>query len=161
MRRAMTFLSYVLLGLLFGSALLHAAEAPPVKPSPTDKCPVCGMFVSQYPDWVGRIVFKDGSVVFFDGAKDLFKYYFNMQKYDPRRQREDIRAISVTEYYDMKPLDGLQAFYVIGSDVYGPMGRELIPFTTEAAAREFMRDHKGKTILHFKDLTPAVIEKLD
>ena len=54
-----------------------AAEPEPVQPSKKDKCPVCGMFVYKYPDWVGEIIFKDGSIAFFDGAKDLFKFYFN------------------------------------------------------------------------------------
>jgi copper chaperone NosL len=133
----------------------------PAKPTAKDKCPVCGMFVAKYPDWVAQITFKDGTVVFFDGAKDLFKYYFNLKKYNPDKTRTDIETIYVTEYYDMKSIEAHDAFFVIGSDVYGPMGRELIPFPTEADAREFMEDHGGERLLKFNDIKPAVIEKLD
>ena len=49
-----------------------AAEHKPVKPSPKDKCPVCGMFVAKYPDFVAQVIFQDGSYAVFDGAKDLF-----------------------------------------------------------------------------------------
>ena len=66
-----------------------AGSLPPLSPGPGDKCPVCGMFVAKYPDWVGEIIFTDGSVAFFDGAKDLFKYYFNLDKY--KRIRENNR----------------------------------------------------------------------
>jgi copper chaperone NosL len=144
--------------------LVIAAQAyaeNPAKPSAKDKCPVCGMFVAKYPDWVAQITFKDGTVVFFDGAKDLFKFYFNLKKYNPDKTRTDIETIYVTEYYDMKSIEAHDAFFVIGSDVYGPMGRELIPFPTEADAREFMADHGGKRLLKFNDIKPAVIEKLD
>ena len=65
------------------------------------------------------------------------------------------------EYYDMELIDVRKAFFVIGSDVYGPMGHELIPFATEEDARTFMSDHKGKSILRFEEITPRVIEKLD
>jgi nitrous oxide reductase accessory protein NosL len=36
----------------------------------------------------------------------------------------------------------VSAYYVLGSDIYGPMGRELIPFEKEADAKEFIKDHQ-------------------
>jgi nitrous oxide reductase accessory protein NosL len=138
-----------------------SAEINPLQPSKKDKCPVCGMFVYKYPDWVGQIVFKDGSIAFFDGAKDLFKYYYNLKKYNPEKTTKDIAAIYVTEYYDMKTIDAGSAFFVVGSDVYGPMGKELIPFVSKADAEAFKKDHKGKRILRFEDIKPGVIKKLD
>jgi nitrous oxide reductase accessory protein NosL len=119
------------------------------------------MFVYKYPDWVGQVIFKNGSVDYFDGAKDLFKYYFDLKKYNPKRSKTDIQAIYVSEYYNMEPLDAKEAYFVIGSDVYGPMGRELIPLATEADAEAFRKDHKGKRILRFQEVTPKVLEKLD
>ena len=133
----------------------------PVQPSKKDKCPVCGMFVYKYPDWLAEIIFKDGSVDFFDGAKDLFKYYFNINKYRPGKNKKNIAAVYVMEYYDMQLIDARKAFFVMGSDIYGPMGHELIAFATEADARAFMQDHKGKTILRFEAITPKVIDRLD
>ena len=141
--------------------LAFAADKTPLAPTKKDKCPVCGMFVYKYPDWLGKISFKDGKVYFFDGAKDLFKFYFNLKKYRPQKSIADVTAIYVTEYYNMKLIDARPAFFVIGSEVYGPMGRELIPLETEADARIFMGDHKGHKILRFEDIKPAVIRKLD
>lgn len=139
----------------------YAGEKKPVKPSPKDKCPVCGMFVAKYPDWVAQIIFKDGSYAFFDGAKDMFKYYFNMAKYNPSKKQSDIDSIYVTDYYNLTPIDGYKAYYVIGSDVYGPMGKEIVPFEKKEDTMEFMKDHKGKKILRFKDITPEVLRTLD
>ena len=145
--------------LIFGTGLAETKN--PVQPSKKDKCPVCGMFVYKYPDWLAEIIFKDGSVDFFDGAKDLFKYYFNLAKYNPGKNKKNIAAIYVMEYYDMQLIDARKAIFIIGSDVYGPMGHELIPFATEEDARAFMKDHKGKRILRFEAVTPRVIGKLD
>ena len=138
-----------------------AAETGPVKPTPTDKCPVCGMFVAKYPDFVAEILFKDGSYAVFDGMKDMFKYYFDMKKYEHSKSLSDIRSVQVTDYYSLSFVDGYAAFYVLGSDVYGPMGREFIPFGKEAEARQFMTDHHGKAILKFGEITREMIEKMD
>ena len=145
--------------LICGTGLAQTKDT--VQPSKKDKCPVCGMFVYKYPDWLAEIIFKDGSVDFFDGAKDLFKYYFNINKYSSGKNKKNIAAIYVMEYYDMQLIDAGKAFFVMGSDVYGPMGHELIPFATEADASAFMQDHKGKTILRFEAITPKVIDRLD
>jgi len=138
-----------------------SGERQPVTPSPRDKCPVCGMFVAKYPDFLAEVLFKDGSNALFDGAKDLFKFYFQIEKYQPSRKRTDIDSVYVTDYYSLTLTDGLQAYYVIGSNIYGPMGRELIPFRKETDAREFMKDHNGKALLKFPEITSEVIKGLD
>jgi hypothetical protein len=119
------------------------------------------MFVYKYPDWLARIDFRDGTRKWFDGAKDAFKYYLTLDRYSPSRKPPDIKYFIVTEYYDLLPIDSKKAYYVLGSDVYGPMGRELIPFNSKAAAEEFMRDHNGKKILRFEEVTPDIVEALD
>jgi copper chaperone NosL len=141
--------------------VLWGGEKKAVKPSSKDKCPVCGMFVAKYPDFTAQIIFKDGSVTFFDGTKDMFKYYFNMSKYNPKQKESDIDFIYVTDYYSLAPTDGRRAYYVYGSDVYGPMGKELISFENPGEGKEFMKDHKGKSMLRFQDITVSVIQGLD
>lgn len=147
--------------VLASVTVLAAQPERPVKPAPTDKCPVCGMFVAKYPDFVARIDFKDGSYAFFDGVKDMLKFYFQPEKYQPGRQAADIISLAVTDYYSMELFDAKAAFYVIGSEVYGPMGRELIPCRSAAAAEEFKRDHGGQAILTFPDLKPEILVGLD
>jgi len=137
------------------------ANADELKPDKTYKCPVCGMFVYKHPDWASHIVMKDGTVFWFDGAKDMFKFIHSVGTYVSGKTETDIAEVSVTEYYGLKPTDGRKAFYVIGSDVLGPMGRELIPLASEGDARDFMSDHKGKKILRFEDVTDEVLKGLD
>lgn len=154
-------LSASIIGFLLMSLPALAGDVTPLKPSMKDKCPVCGMFTARYPDWTGEIIYDDAMTVFFDGAKDLFKYYFNIQKYHPEKTRDRIKAIYVTEYYDLVLIDAYAAYYVIGSDVYGPMGRELIPLKSRKDAEEFMKDHNGKQIVTFQDVTSVLIAALD
>jgi copper chaperone NosL len=157
-RRLLVFVAGI---LLVGVPFVWAQEGGSVKPGPKDKCPVCGMFVAKYPDFVAVVTFKDGAHVFFDGVKDMMKYYFDVQKYSPSRTRDEIARIHVTDYYSLGLIDGSKAYYVSGSDIYGPMGREFIPFENEGDAREFVKDHKGKTVLQFQDVNTEFVMKLD
>jgi copper chaperone NosL len=153
---------FCLVGILVLSAVaVQAADIRPQKPGPRDKCAVCGMFVAKYPDFAAQIQFRDGKVAFFDGPKDLFTYYQGLARYNPGKKQSDVTAVIVTSYYSLTPVDGRTAWYVIGSDVFGPMGKELVPFATEKEARGFQRDHKGKRVLRFSDITPAVVKELD
>jgi copper chaperone NosL len=142
-------------------APLQAGDAPPVKPSKADKCPVCGMFVAKYPDFLAQIIFTDGSYALFDGAKDMFKYYFNLKKYNISKHSSDMAAVYVTDYYSMNAANGRNTYYVVGSNVFGPMGNELIPFEKEGEAKEFMTDHAGKMVVRFDAVTPELIKGLD
>lgn len=149
-----------LLGFSLPSCL-GAAEIIGSKPTAKDKCPVCGMFVAKYPDWLAAVRFSDGSHVFFDGAKDLFKYLHDLKRYDPARKQEEIRVVAVKDYYGLAWIDARKAWFVQGSDVYGPMGRELIPLEREEDAKEFMKDHRGMKMIRFSEATLAVIRNLD
>ncbi|MFI3158090.1 MAG: nitrous oxide reductase accessory protein NosL [Methylococcaceae bacterium] len=146
--------------LLFSMNISYGDE-PTVTIKKSDRCPVCGMFVYKYPKWVAQIIFTDGSYYFYDGAKDMFKHIFDTAKYTPGKSAENIKDIYVTDYYEVELVDAKSAFYVLGSDVLGPMGHELLPFKDQESAQEFLEDHKGKSIIHFQDVTPAIIESLD
>ena len=92
------FIVFVLI-IFTSCSSLCAQEVQPAKIGPGDKCPVCGMFVAKYPDFVDQIIFKDGTHAFFDGVKDMMKYYFDLPKYNPKKTKADIAAILVTDYY--------------------------------------------------------------
>jgi len=131
-----------------------------------EKCPVCGMFTYKYPKWAAQIFYKNGDDEHhysFDGVKDLMKFYFDAMAWGSYEssKKEYINHISVTDYYSQKVINGKKAFYVVGSDVLGPMGNELIPFAQEADAKTFLHDHNGKTIVTFDKITKDEVYKLD
>ena len=117
-----------------------------------EKCPICGMFVYKYPKWASQIFYTDKHYS-FDGVKDMMKFYFSHKK--------GITEILVRDYYSQESIDAQKAFYVFGSDVYGPMGNELIPFKREKSAKNFYLDHRGTVLKHFTAIDLKDIEKLD
>lgn len=161
MRRPVPYFLALLCVVLTVSLACATPAKGPKKPAAADKCPVCGMFVAKFPDFAAQIQYNDGSTVFFDGAKDLFKYLQKPAEYRKVKQGANMTGMYVTDYYSLVPVDGASAWYVSGSDVYGPMGHELVPFAKEKDAREFMKDHKGKRLLRFREVTPQVVKDLD
>jgi len=126
---------------------------------PTDaKCPVCGMFVHKYPKWSALMV-VNGQKHYFDGVKDMMKYY--IFDADFPYKREEIEQLKVSDFYTLKEIEAKEAYYVIGSDVFGPMGDELIPFESEEGAKNFMGDHKGDKIVKFDEITDKMVMGLD
>ena len=140
-----------MVGIFIAGILAGYAETSfaPRKPTHQDKCPICGMFVYKYPDWVAQVIYQDGHVLFFDGVKDLMKYILTHRTYSSKDVKKIIADIYVTDYYSLTPIKAQKAFFVVGSNVYGPMGREIIPFARKEEAEEFMRDHEGKWLLTF------------
>ena len=149
--------------LLFFALLLPAQAGPakPIDPGPKDKCPVCGMFTAKFPDFFSHIIFTDNSYVTFDGPKDMFKHYTKLKKNDPGKVRNGIASIYTKEYYSLKTIDAQTAYYVLGSDVTGPMGKEAVPFTTLEDAKAFKKDHKGREIMRFNEVTEALLKKMN
>jgi len=148
-------------------ALKLGREKPESEPSlftpltKKERCPVCGMFVSPYPKWITQIQFKDGSHYSFDGMKCFCRFYFQPQSFDSQKRKEDFKTLLVRDYYTLKFIPYDEAFYVVGSDVLGPMGHELIPFAEEETAKIFLNDHHGQKILRFSDITEPLLDLLD
>lgn len=119
-----------------------------------DKCPICGMFVYKFPRWASVIYLQDKKHLAFDGMKDLMKYYL---------KNKDLKysKILTRDYYTQKIIDAKNAYFVMGSDVLGPMGNELIAFEDLENAKEFKLDHKGINILQFNAIDNDIICKLD
>jgi nitrous oxide reductase accessory protein NosL len=113
------------------------------------------MFVLPHPTWVAGLRFPDGRIEYFDGPKDLFRRLAS-----PEGRARPGQAF-VTDYYTTEAIPAATAWFVAGSDVLGPMGRELIPFSTEEQARGFARDHRGEAVLSFREVTPAILKTLE
>ena len=156
----------LLLSILWVTVASQAASPSKSSPKsqgliPKGACAVCGMQVAAFPDWAAAVLYKDGSQTWFDGPKDLFAYLLDPGRYAPKRKSAEIASIQVKDYYGLKHVDARTARYVLGSDVLGPMGKELVPFATEASAREFLADHHGRKLLTFQDITAAVLRELE
>ncbi|MCB2183301.1 MAG: nitrous oxide reductase accessory protein NosL [Desulfobulbaceae bacterium] len=151
-----------IVGFVFAVIVLCAQ---PVLAEPTDhidngeRCAVCGMFVAKYPNWVTQLQYSDGAVKFFDGVKDMMVHYFDPASFG-MHGHPDVKEVWVKDYYTLKWIDGRDAYFVVGSDVNGPMGHEFIPFESKEAAESFKKDHQGKEILRFGDISTEKVESM-
>ncbi len=139
-------------------------QAGPVtvpQPGDTDKCPVCGMFVAPYPEWTATVTLRDGRVEHFDGCKCLFKYLLAPERCAPGSKPGAVTTVAVKDYYALGMIDARGASYVVGSDVLGPMGHELIPLASLAEAQDFVADHGGRAPMAFGEITLALLLALD
>ncbi len=132
----------------------------PLVPRDSDRCPVCGMLVAPYPEWIAQVRHGDGTTVFFDGCKDLFRYLLSLDRYAPVKNRKDVASVFITNYYDGEVIAARTALFVVGSNVMGPMGAELVPHRSREAAEDFLQDHDGRRILRFDEINHAVIHEL-
>ncbi|MEN8256741.1 MAG: nitrous oxide reductase accessory protein NosL [Thermodesulfobacteriota bacterium] len=149
---------FVVLCLAFLASSAVAVAEPLENIADDSRCNVCGMFVAKYPNWLTQVHRADGQVSLFDGVKDMMVFYFNPEKYGAKA--DTLKDIWVKDYYTMNWLDGRKALYVVGSDVHGPMGHEFIPFASHEAAASFLKDHSGKAILAFDDITSEKVESM-
>jgi nitrous oxide reductase accessory protein NosL len=130
----------------------------------TAHCPVCGMIVggdlgagatySYRGDravafaGVAAVVFKNGHTVGFEGARCLFIYNKVPKRFGI--SLNDITHRFVTDFTTRKMIDVNNAFLVLGSTVRGPMGYDLIPFSTKEEAEKFEAEYNGKRLVQLQ-----------
>lgn len=124
----------------------------------SERCPVCGMYPANFPQWHAQIVFRDGTHSSFDSAAEMFRFLHNMAKYDKKHATPDIGRIYVPAYEKGGWLDARQSFFVAGSKVNGPMGSDLPAFASKKEAARFSQKSGGK-IYSFEQVTPAVMDE--
>lgn len=162
------FILIGLVGMAFVPILCYAQQQMDLpdgsKLDLTGMCPVCGMKIGgemggaatyAYRDnrligfaGAAAAVFKNGTVVGFEGARCLFIY-----NTVPKRFGVDVGNIRnryVTDFASRKPIDVKNAFLVLGSRVLGPMGYDLIAFSSKAEAEKFKQEHGGKRIVELQ-----------
>jgi copper chaperone NosL len=137
-----------------------AVPSGPRQPDDGSRCQVCGMLVATHADWLAQVVAENGETHFFDGAKDLFRFLIDPEFEGSRATMSEAMGIYVTSYYERESIDARAALFVVGSEVLGPMGAELVPHPTREAAEEFARDHGGTVIVTFDEVTADLLAGL-
>lgn len=146
------YLFTVLACLTLLTVMVIPAQSTEHAPDAKTRCVVCGMFVAKYPMWLASLNYETGERLYFDGVKDMMAFFFSPEEFGTAKEKK-ISQVEVIDYYKQKWIDGKTAFYVIGSDVLGPMGHELIPFASKPAAENFLKDHHGTEIITFASIT--------
>lgn len=116
------------------------------------RCSECGMYADEVP---GSFAFaKDaaGGGLRFDAPRCLFRFLAG-----PRGR--GATAAEVTEHYSGARVPADSVVFVVGSDVTGPMGRDLIPVDRQHAA-QFVADHGGR-VVERRAIDLAMLRSLD
>lgn len=126
-----------------------------VEPGADDRCVVCEMYPSRYPQNKCQIHAKDGKIYHFCSTQCLFAFLKEPDQYV--KSGFTPQLIWVIEYTSGSWISGRSAYYLVGAkDVYGPMGFEALPFDKKSDADSFA-GHSGAEILLFGEVTPEKI----
>ena len=150
----------IILSVIFIYRPLYAVKANPPHVKEYQKCPVCGMRVLKLTNWHTQIVYSDGVSDAFCAVKCLMAFYLEHLKYCEKKKSDSIRELYARDYYSQSWHEMKSMFFVSGSDVLGPMGKDLIPFADIGKAKIFFEDHNGRRILKFDEITLVLIKEL-
>jgi nitrous oxide reductase accessory protein NosL len=125
-------------------------------PSATEACVVCGMYPDRYPKHRSQILTTDKKTLHFCSTRCLVHYRAQPSKYRENPSKEMFIWVTVYPEGMYEYAGGL--FYVVGSDVPGPMGPEAIPFRTKAEAEAFAAKEGGK-VMRFNEIVPGLFQK--
>lgn len=150
----------------------------PITLSENMECDGCGMVIAEHPGPTGQIFYSENSPANhdnparFDSPKAcLFPYYF-----DHEQVGWTTEAVYVTDYslvdYEISVVEGQQyiqtttdsetfssavdVVFVVGSEVYGAMGPDFIPFSDADDGASFKEAFGGRTVV-MDDITPELI----
>jgi len=127
--------------------------------TPNMSCGVCRMSPARYPKWHTQLIFKDGEMVPFDGSKDMFKYLLMMDKFTTEHKPSEVAAAWVKDFNSGSWFDAKEAFFVVGSNAMGPMGKELVPFQKKQDAQLFQKEQQGK-IMTFTEIDINTVKSM-
>jgi copper chaperone NosL len=166
---------------LAGCSLSGSGEAPePIALTAEYQCDVCGMVIPNHPGPVAQIFYADeepsdhDNPARFCSAWEAFQYNFERQD-----RGWSVSAFYVTDYsavdYEIKESGGdtlisshpdADAFvaaedvtFVVGSEVKGAMGQDLIPFSDRGDAESFQEKYDGQ-LAGFDGVTRETVDQL-
>ncbi|MBZ0118675.1 MAG: nitrous oxide reductase accessory protein NosL [Sandaracinaceae bacterium] len=115
------------------------------------RCDLCGMRINPSSGWRAGGRGASGQELAFDTPKCMFRFHHT---------RGAVSDPWIMEYYSQERRDARALRYALGSDVSGPMGRDLVPIEGEEPAARFQREHHATRILSFTEVTAAIVEDL-
>ena len=110
-----------------------------------DRCPVCGMYPARYPNNKGQIQTKGQDVYHFCSTQCLFAFLADSAKYAGKDVKPFLIWVVDFEYGVW--ISGRTAYYVVGSNQSGPMGKEAFAFDKNADAKKFAEKYSGKMVI--------------
>lgn len=126
-------------------------------------CLVRNFKLYKEPKWVAKIEVRNGGTAYFSSPKSLFEFYHRPGKWFDLgvKSERDFSKIVVTDYETLKAIDAEKAFYVYGSRAISPAGDDLVALPSKERAEAFSKEHSGKRIFKFDEVSDALIRLLN
>ena len=134
--------------LVLSSSLVLASASALGGCKKAERCKHCGMKIDPTSAWRTDLVGDDGKLTAFDTPRCALTSW--------RSGATPARSIRVQEYYDRQPRDGNDVRFVIGGDVLGPMGPDLVPVDPPRVSK-FIQDHAADRALRLDEVTTQVL----
>ncbi|CAN5924387.1 nitrous oxide reductase accessory protein NosL [soil metagenome] len=115
------------------------------------RCKNCGMKIDPSSPWRAELLAADGAVTTFDTPRCALQSW--------RSGKTPAKSLRVQDYYDRQSRDGSELRFVIGGDVVGPMGPDLVP-VDPARVSKFIQDHAADRALRLDEITPEVLASI-
>lgn len=133
--------------LLLGLAVaVAAADVACSKKEP--RCRNCGMRIDPTSQWRAELVAVDGTIIAFDTPRCALQSW--------RGGKTPAKSLRVQDYYERRMHDGAEVRFVVGGDVVGPMGPDLVP-VEPALVSKFIQDHGADRALRLDEVTLEVL----
>lgn len=137
------------------------------------------MVIADHPGPNGQIFYRNhtpeghDNPAWFDSVKELFSYRFEKQRFDWEAEVVYATDYSTVDYslttergttYISSPVepasfaDASDLVFVVGSEVHGAMGPDLIPFSARADATAFSDEHGGE-VVNYADVDAGTLER--
>jgi nitrous oxide reductase accessory protein NosL len=117
-----------------------------------ERCKNCGMKIDRSSPWRAEITYANGTTASFDTPICALTVY--------ARAPGDVRSLRVQEYYDRTWRDARDVRFMIGGDVAGPMGPDLVP-VEPARVTKFIQDHGASRGVRLEEINDALLKKLE
>jgi nitrous oxide reductase accessory protein NosL len=115
------------------------------------RCALCGMRVTRGNAFASGATEASGNAVLFDSVKCMFRWL---------GQHADARDPWTTEHLSRTEHPARDLLYVMGTDIDGPMGADLVPVDTREHAEQIRTGHHGTRVLAFGEVTSDVLDEL-
>lgn len=108
------------------------------------RCKHCGMKIDPSSPWKTELVGADGAIATFDTPSCAFTSW--------RTGQTPAKTLRVQDYYDHQWHTADELRFLIGGDVIGPMGADLVPVMPPLVTK-FIQDHGADRALSSDEIT--------
>lgn len=126
-----------------------------VDPTSVTRCTVCGMYPARYPEHRCQVSTGDGKTEHFCSSQCLVNFLADPTQY--LKKTVQVKSTWVTVPHEQSYEYAMGLYYLVGSSLMGPMGKEAFPYRSKATAETVAKKHGGR-VLQFKGLTPQALK---